>query len=140
MIAMAKVISVNNDIAKVAIKRVSACGDSCGSCKGGCAPTQTFVEVENKIGAKIGQDVKIEMNTNSFMKTVALIYMFPLFMLILGVVLGTIFYIYTGLTMNQEIFSFLVGLVFLTVSYILLRMLDKRQKKTDKVKFTIIEI
>ena len=140
MIQVARVVSVDKDIAKVEIQRVSACGDNCGNCKGGCTSTKTFVEVDNSLKAKAGQYVKIEMKTNTFMKVVALSYIFPLIMLITGVILGTTLYDATRLNLPQELFAIMIGLLLMTVAYFILRLLDRRQKESDRLKFTIREI
>lgn len=48
MIEKARAVEVRKNLAKLEISRVSACGESCGSCKGGCAPTNTFVNAVKK--------------------------------------------------------------------------------------------
>jgi len=140
MKSLGKVISINENNARVQLKRSSACGDSCGSCKGGCTPTTTVVEVSNEIGAKVGQTVELEMNNKNFMKAVGISYMFPLIMLVTGTLIGYGIYNSLVIKISQEIFSFLVGMFFITISYFIVNRIDKKHRESDKLKITITKI
>lgn len=140
MKSLGKVISIDGNNARVQLKRSSACGDSCGSCKGGCTPTTTVIEISNNIGAKVGQTVEVEMNDNTFMKAVGISYMFPLIMLIVGTSIGYGMYDSLEIKISQEIFSFLVGMAFITISYFIVNRIDKKHRESGKFKLTITKI
>ena len=140
MKSLGKVVSINGNNVKVQLKRSSACGDSCASCKGGCTPTTTVVELSNDIGAKVGQTVEVEMSDNNFMKAVGVSYMFPLIMLMIGIAIGYGIYDSLAIKLSQEIFSFLVGMSFITISYFIVNRIDKKYRKSDKFKLTITRI
>lgn len=137
MLEIAKVVSVNGKMAKVQIKRASACGESCASCKGSCAPPNTYVEAVNSIGAVSGQDVEIEMNTKVFMNAVILNYVLPLIMLIVGIFAGSILVDSLNLNVSKDVLGLLLGFGLMTVSYALVYFIDKRYKKNGKVRFMI---
>ena len=46
------------------------------------------VEAINRIGAMVGDGVMIQIETRPFLKTTFLLYLFPIFCMILGAVLG----------------------------------------------------
>ena len=137
MIEKAKVISVSGQNAKVQIKRASACGESCASCKGGCTPQNTYVEAVNTVGAVSGQDVEVEMNTQVFMNAVFLTYVFPLIMLIVGVFTGGALASSLDLNYSGDLLGILLGFGLMAVSYTLVYFVDKHYKKSGKVRFII---
>lgn len=137
MIEKAKVISVNEQKAKVQIRRASACGESCASCKGGCTPTNTYVEAVNTIGAMPGQDVEIEMSTQVFMSAVILNYVLPLIMLIIGIFAGGILADSLDLRISRDVLGILLGIGLMAISYTLVYFIDKQYKKKGRVRFVI---
>jgi sigma-E factor negative regulatory protein RseC len=140
MIEKAKVVDVKEKFAKVEIRRVSACGESCASCKGGCAPTNTYVEAENNIGAKLGQYVEIEMSTKTFLTAVLITYGLPLIMLFVGIFSGSALANSLGLKMNSDFAGVLLGFLLMALSYIVISKQDKKYSKQGKIKFEIIKI
>lgn len=137
---VAKVISTNGDIAKLEVRRVSACGEKCGSCSGGCSGSGTFIDAENSIKAKPGQFVKIETETSVIMKAAFLAYVFPLFMLITGIVLGSYIYKYFNFNISSEVFSFLLGALLMVISYLIVRKIDKNYNDNKRIKNKITRI
>ena len=63
------VINTNDGYADVEIRRVSACGDKCGSCGGNCDAPKTRVKIKNSIKAHSGDFVEIDMETSQVMKS-----------------------------------------------------------------------
>lgn len=137
MIEIAKVVSVNGKMAKVQIKRASACGESCASCKGSCAPPNTYVEAVNAVGAASGQAVEIEMNTKVFMNAVILNYVLPLIMLIVGIFAGNGLAGSLNLSISKDVLGILLGFGLMAASYTMVYFVDKRYKKNGKVTFII---
>ena len=140
MIEKAKVVSVNGQTAKVQIKRASACGDNCASCKGSCAPPNTYVEAVNTIGAVSGQDVEIEMNTQVFMNAVILNYVLPLIMLIIGIFAGSSLPGVLNLKLSGDLLGLLLGFGLMALSYLVVYKIDNQYKKSGKVKINIKNI
>ncbi|MBQ3022288.1 MAG: SoxR reducing system RseC family protein [Clostridia bacterium] len=73
-----EVVELRGKKALVRIHRVSACGENCASCEGGCKPTASVTEAVNGIYAKVGDTVKIQMNSLSYMLLAFIGYILPL--------------------------------------------------------------
>ena len=73
-----EVVELRGKKALVRIHRVSACGENCESCQGGCKPTSSLTEAVNDISAKVGDTVKIQMNSLSYMLLAFIGYILPL--------------------------------------------------------------
>lgn len=125
--------SLEGDEAIVEIRRASACGENCASCKGGCAPTAAYVRVKNHVNASVGQYVKLHSENKKVIKVAFLAYMIPFISMIIGVVIGLWIAIYLGYEGQQELIGAGTGFVFLAVSYLFLRFRENKLKeKTDK--------
>lgn len=135
-----KVVSTNGNIAKLEIRRASACGEKCGSCSGGCSSTGTYIEAENIVNAKPGQFVKVEAENRVVMKAAFLAYIFPLFMLITGIILGPYIYRVLDLNISPEIFNLLVGIFFMAISYVIVKRIDKNYGENNFIKNKITKI
>ena len=73
-----EVVELRGKKALVRIHRVSACGENCASCEGGCKPTAAVTEAVNGISAKVGDTVKIQMNSLSYMLLAFIGYILPI--------------------------------------------------------------
>lgn len=126
------VVNSNNNTAMVIVGRASACGESCASCGSSCKTQGMSLEVKNTLGAKPGDYVELRTKTSQVLKSAAIVYLMPLFAMIIGIIIGINIFMSAGYS-NYESYGFIVGLVFLGLSYIILRMIDKKVKKRDKV-------
>ncbi len=135
-----RIISEDGGYAKVEIRRVSACGEKCGSCSGGCSSTGVSVNAENQAGGKLGQFVKVEIETSTVMKAAFLAYIFPLVMLIGGIVVGS--YVHSNLNFNisSEIFSFLFGLGLMIISYGVVKLFDISYESKGSIRYRITKV
>ena len=132
--------SLEGDEAIVEIRRVSACGENCASCKGGCAPTTVYARAKNKVNASVGQFVKLHSENKQVMRAAFLAYMIPLFSLILGVVIGLWLSKYFGYESQQELIGAGVGFVFLASSYVFLNLKEKKLKESKDMEIVISHI
>lgn len=73
-----EVIELRGRRALVRIRRTSSCGENCSQCSGECKPTATLIEVTNGICAKVGDTVKLQMNSASFLFLAFIGYILPL--------------------------------------------------------------
>lgn len=73
----------NPNVAKVQIDRKSMCGDNCASCGGLCGKRETVVLAENKLGAKEGDRVIVQIPTKKGFLAMLLTYGVPLLYAIL---------------------------------------------------------
>lgn len=128
------VTKIDGNMAEVEVKRMSACGHSCENCSGSCNVPGVKVHLPNTLNAKEGDYVEIKVKTKSVLKYTILIYMIPFVMLILGIFLGMYIFQSIGIK-SYENFSFLLGLVFLTIAYIILKKIDKKVEKDGELTF-----
>ena len=74
------------DYAVISVPRKSACGHDCEECAG-CGVTGAAVQARaaNPIGAKPGQKVVVQSDTQKMLGIVALVYLTPVVLFLLGV-------------------------------------------------------
>lgn len=76
--------SVEGDLCTCMVKRKSACGENCASCKAACTSREHTFSARNLAGAKAGDTVIIEMGTRKVLYSAFLVYILPLVAFILG--------------------------------------------------------
>lgn len=108
-----------DDMAEVEVRRISSCGGGWGSC-GGCDTPSIVVSLKNSIEAKEGDYVEIKGKANKIIKYALIMYMIPFTMLILGILLGIALFKSRGIA-NYEGYGFLIGLVFLIISFLIVK-------------------
>lgn len=133
------VVSTSGQKAYIDVRRTSACGDKCSSCGGGCDVPSLRVEAENSVGAKSGDFVELGMSTKAVLKSAFIVYVIPLIMLVVGIVSGIEIAKKIGMK-NYESIGLLSGLVLLFVSFIMIRIIDKKIKDNKDLKVEIIKI
>jgi len=131
------VIKTDADTAWIKTIRSSAC-EGCASkdsCEGG---KEGQVEALNAIGAKTGDAVVVGFETGSFVKISMLVYLFPVFSMAAGAVLGShIARIYGfDLTNASALFAF----SFLGLSFLIIRMTSSLLAGNDKYQARIVKI
>lgn len=119
MESVGTVVSIDKDMAVVNVRRVSACGENCASCKGGCVSTTLTTKVYNKEGAKVGDVVKIESNSNELVRAAFFLYIVP-------VIIGIIASVASYAMKMSDIFVILVFLVSFFASFLLVKYFEKR--------------
>ncbi len=126
--------------ARIIIRRESACGDNCGSCGGGCDDTKSItLDIDNTLSAEAGDYVIIESKSSTILKSAFIAYIMPLFFMIVGVLLGMT--IFEGLGYeNYETIGFLVGLIFLGISYFVLKYVDNKYFRDNDGLFEMVGI
>lgn len=121
------VSALKGDMARVRISKSSACGHDCASC-GACSNPSYEISVINKIGACVGDRVLIETKTSLVLLASFLLYILPVFILIIAAILCEEYSL--GL---YGVFPFLLlGLLW----FALIKLTNKRLK----IKNTIVKI
>lgn len=113
------VLSVINNEAKVQISKSSACGHDCASC-GACNNPTYEITVTNPIGANVGDRVEIETKTSSVLAVSFLLYILPVFILIISAVVCENY--------NLGYFSILLFGILLILWYAVIKLLNKKVK------------
>lgn len=128
-----EVVELQGKKALVRIQRTSACGENCSQCEGGCKPTSSVVEATNGISAKVGDTVKIQMNSLAFMSLAFIGYILPIIVCIIT------YFTVNAVTDNIVIadVSAIGALIFVLV---LFYIIDKIPKKSTIFSTRIIRI
>lgn len=125
---------VDNKTAKLRMQRHSACA-SCGKCKDLSSESKDIlVEVDNSIGACIGDYVEVNMENINILKATALAYLVPLAFLLGGTAISY-FLLYSLTSINDielELISGSIGILLMLVAYIILRNNDKKFRESRK--------
>jgi len=114
---------------------VEVAGEDCKTCaaKAFCTGGEKrIVQAENKTGAKVGDKVILEIPQKGFYLSLILVFLVPIILLCGG------FFIFNRLL--GEAVSGLIGLLLLILWFIILRFIDRRQRKNIRLKPTIIQI
>ena len=128
-----EVVEIQGKKALVRIQRTSSCGENCAQCEGGCKPTSSIVEATNGIYAKVGDTVKIQMNSLAFMSLAFIGYILPIIICI------ATYFAVNSITDNIVIadVSAIAVLIFVLV---LFYIIDKIPKKSTVFSTRIIRI
>jgi len=120
---------IDEKTAKLKMQRHSACA-SCGKCTTTSEKKDIVVEVDNSIGAKLGDRVAVNMESMNILKAVGIAYIFPLIGLLIGTI-GT-YYVLQLIenTKNIEVISSTVGIIIMLISFFILRKNDNKFRKS----------
>src|SRR5690554_2636502 len=140
---MGIIINNKGKEALVKIRRHSLCSKCTNKCQLAMEDRheseEIKVNVSNPLGAETGQMVKIEMGEQSLVIASLIVYIIPLVSLILGYFLGQFFMQTIGYTPTEG--AGLIGSVlFLAISFLLIKSIDKIIGKKNEYKPTIKEI
>ena len=79
---------LDSDHAEISVPRKSACGHDCEECAGcGVTGAAVHAKASNPIGAQPGQKVVVESSTKKMLHIVALVYLTPVVLFLLGYLL-----------------------------------------------------
>lgn len=128
-----EIVELNGKNALVRINRVSMCGENCASCSGGCKPTATVISATNGLSAKVGDTVKLQMNSGAFLLLAFIGYILPILICI------AVYFIVKKLTDNIIIAdAAAVGAIVLTLAAFF--VFDKLPHKSTRFSTRIIKI
>ena len=133
------VVKTDDKNASVLFKRSSACG-KCQACGMLSNQTEIVVEVPNELGARVGQLVEVNIVMKKAIKASAIAYVFPLFMLILGAVVGWLLTDIWGVFKTRDVTMALCALIFAALSFLLLKLAAPLYNKTVRRVYTMVGI
>ncbi len=110
--------------AVVMCKKSSLCEHcaSSGVCNIGEDGHVRMIEVQNSIGASIGDHVCIATTTRSFLQSSFLLYIVPLIALVIGAVVGKLVGERLDTGLDPNLLSAIFGVFFMIGSFVLLRV------------------
>ena len=115
------VAALNGKSATVEFTRSKACGDchACVSFGGNMART----EIENTLGAKVGDRVVIRLHSGSVFAASFIMYGIPLLALVAGVLLGSLI---------SDVFAAVIGIAAAVLALIGIRLFEPKFKRMGK--------
>lgn len=119
-------------------------GEGCGSCgcRGACQAlgggTERKITALNRAGATVGDQVLITTGSGSFLKASFVVYLLPILALILGSVIGEKYGAQIWAAADPETVSVLVGLLCLGVSFMVIRLFNRRLSQNQEY-YPVIE-
>ncbi len=134
------IIELVDDItAKLKMKRHSACA-SCGKCATTSESQDIVVEVDNTIGAKVGDLVEVNMETVNVLKAAFIVYSMPLIGLLLGTVISNYILNLIEFNGNIEVMSGVIGLLCMSIALVILKKNDSKYRKSKEYMPTVTKI
>ena len=123
--------TINGNKAKVHMKKHSACGD-CGACQHGKENMELNIVAMNEIGAKPGDFVEVNMETQNVMGAAFIIYVIPLLALVLGIGVGSYVLNTIGVQENVEVYAAGIGFVLTVIAYLIIKRFEDTFNKDKK--------
>ena len=99
-----------------------------------------IVRAQNKVRAKVGQRVKLYIAPGSIIAASFLLYVVPLFGLLLGAIVGKIFIAPLFPEISSELLAAGMGLLSMAGVFLGIKFYDKQSKKADEFIPKIIKI
>lgn len=122
--------NIYDGMAEVEVKRLSGWGENCKGCGSSCGTLGHVIVLKNNIDAKVGDQVEIKGRTGDILKLTLIVYFVPFTALLIGIFSGIKIFKNMGIE-NYEPMSFLLGLVFLVIGYIFVRIFDNSFGKKE---------
>jgi sigma-E factor negative regulatory protein RseC len=132
-----EVVDVTGTIAKVRFIRTSACG-KCNACGFKNNQNEVVIETENKLHARVHDRVEIQIASGSIIKASAYAYVFPLVMLIIGLVAGYMLGNALNIFGNPEIFSAICGIVLTAAAFLVIKLTEPAIKRKMHNRFIMV--
>ena len=134
---MTQIATVENLLAggyaTISVPRKSACGHDCEECAG-CGVTGAAVRARaaNPIGAQPGQKVVVQSDTQKMLGIVALVYLTPVVLFLLG---------YLGaMTLVSPSVAGIVGGVGFVLGILVAVLYDRHLRRQGGLRFTIVRL
>ena len=118
--------------AEVSVPRKSACGHDCEECAG-CGMTGAAIKARarNDIGAQPGDKVVVESSTRKIFGVVALVYVLPVVLFLLG------YFLSEGLAEGAR---YAIAIAAFAVSFIPCVLYDRHARKKELLTYQILRL
>lgn len=133
---MTQIATVEKDLgggyAEVSVPRKSACGHDCEECAG-CGMTGAAIKARarNDIGAQPGDKVVVESSTKKIFGVVALVYVLPVVLFLLG------YFLSEGLAEGAR---YAIAVATFVVSFIPCVLYDRHARKKELLTYQIMRL
>lgn len=134
------VIKVESGRAWIKTEKSSSCEgcasrDSCGNPGGG---KEMEVEALNSVGAKAGDLVMISFGTAPLIKVYTLVYIFPIFALLVGAILGQ--RLSTYFSMDESLSALVLGFLFFAGAFFIVKFCSGKMARTGSYQPKVLRI
>lgn len=119
-----------NDMAEVAVTRMTACGGNCGSCESCMLQSEVKTLAKNRVDARPGERVLIESRSSAVFGAVFLVYVMPLVCFLLGYGAAALAGLSEGLCIVFSFIGLAVGAALLVLS--------QRRKNRREIAYDIV--
>ncbi len=131
-----QVVKTEDGYAFIVVNRPSACGTSCESCHANCAESKVeLIKLQNTIGAKKGESVTLETNSNMVLSYICLVYGMPLVFFIIGSLLT--YFLLRGRDVFNQLLVVLGGVIFMAIAYLIVKKIDVNFK--DRTNLVVLK-
>lgn len=120
------VIEIDGSISKVRMGKHSNCKD-CGACPGSDA---AIITADNRIGAKLGQRVSVELQEANVLTGAFVVFILPLIFIFIGAVTGK--QLGGLLGVSKLISEFIGGATFSIIVIAVIKLFDQFVARKDK--------
>ena len=120
-----------NDMAEVAVTRMTACGGNCGSCEGCMLQSEVKALAQNRVSAQPGERVLIESRSSAVFGAVFLVYVMPLVFFLIGYGAAYLAGLSEGGCILCSFLGLAIGAVILVVS--------QRRKNRLRISYEIVK-
>ncbi len=133
---MTQIATIERDLgggyAEISVPRKSACGHDCEECAG-CGMTGAAIKARarNDIGAQPGDKVVVESSTRKIFGVVALVYVLPVVLFLLG------YFLSEGLA---EGVRYAIAIAAFAVSFIPCILYDRHARKKELLTYQIMRL
>lgn len=133
---MTQIATIEKDLgggyAEISVPRKSACGHDCEECAG-CGMTGAAIKAraKNDIGAQPGDKVVVESSTKKIFGVVALVYVLPVVLFLLG------YFLSGGLSEGAR---YAIAIAAFAVSFIPCVLYDRHARKKELLTYQILRL
>ena len=133
---MTQIATIERDLgggyAEISVPRKSACGHDCEECAG-CGMTGAAIKARarNDIGAQPGDKVVVESSTKKIFGVVALVYVLPVVLFLLG------YFLSEGLAEGMR---YAIAVATFVVSFIPCVLYDRHARKKELLTYQIMRL
>ena len=127
-------------MAKVLVQKRGSC-EGCAA-SGVCESSEQGMEIEalNPVQAKVGQQVKVSIKPQTYLRGAILVYGIPLVAFIAGVIIGKNIGEAYFKQINSDIVSVILGFAGFIISFLIIRLWSKKAETKIEYKPVIEEI
>ena len=119
------VVELKSKLNAVVMCQKSSLCENCatnGHCTLGDDDKTRLIEVQNSLGATVGEQVRIATTTKSFLQSSFLLYIVPLIALVIGAVVGKLIGENMTVGLKPDLLSAVFGVFFMAGSFVILRV------------------